>query len=217
MASENEGRTRAALFRTGRKLLGLSDMWWTLVAGITDSALKKESNCLLKRGVKSISFPLTKITAFFLQEIKQVKWLQCFFIIIHGLNQTFTTGCKIGRHFLTWSRGVYPVYSFSFCIPGGAFSVHSVGQILNVFGHDFSQKEKCDLYLGPRYFACRWFFLRFLVMIYPFLRTRVKYPRQEQVCHTSKVCIAIKTSLLSFPLHSSSGLCYSYFCLISYI
>jgi len=42
---------------------------------------------------------------------------------IYGLNQTLTTGCKLAKHFLTWSRGMYPVYSFSFCIPEGAFSV----------------------------------------------------------------------------------------------
>lgn len=137
MASENVDRRRGTLFRRERELCG-HQMWWILVAGITASALKKESNCLLKKEVKCISFPLTKITVFSFKRSSKSSGFSVFFY--YDLNQTFTTGCKIRRHFLTWSRGVYLVYSFFFRIPGEAFSAHRVGQILHVFDHHFSQE-----------------------------------------------------------------------------
>lgn len=167
-------------------------MWWILAAQITGIAPKKEPTHLLKNLVKCISFPLTKITAFF----KSGTLVSYLFVAKNKLSQP---DVKLIDALIWYRKDVSCVFALLLYSWGAFLVEHGVQWIGNVFSHDFCEERLFiprTLVLGIFISHAGVFTTRFLLTVYNFLSTRVTYPRLEHICHCSQV---VSPSKLIFP------------------
>lgn len=167
-------------------------MWWILAAQITGIAPKKEPTHLLKKLVKCISFPLTKITAFF----KSGTLVSYLFVAKNKLSQP---DVKLIDALIWYRKDVSCVFALLLYSWGAFLVEHGVQWIGNVFSHDFCEERLFiprTLVLGIFISHAGVFTTRFLLTVYNFLSTRVTYPRLEHICHCSQV---VSPSKLIFP------------------